>query len=96
MALDYFDASINRIAAWAVGIRSWQKALLMALCTPNEKLRELQDANKLTELLVMSEEIKTLPFGDVWQEYCTRSGVAPDASWFNDVCEYEEKVLLKR
>lgn len=65
MALDYFDAGINRIAAWAVGFRSWQKALLNALCTPNEKLRVLQEENRLTELMVLQEEIKTCPFGNV-------------------------------
>ena len=62
MALDFFDASINRIAAWTIGIRSWQKAMLSALCTPNTHLKALQDENKLTELLMMQEEIKTLSF----------------------------------
>ena len=96
MALDFFDASINRIASWAVGFRSWQKALLMALCTPNESLKKLQDENKLTELIVMQEEVKTLPFGDIWEEYCTRCGVIADNSWFDEVKKYEEEVLLKR
>lgn len=96
MALDYFDASINRISAWAVGLRSWQKALLSAMCTPNETLKKLQDENKLTELMMMQEEIKTLPFGDVWAEYCTRCGVAADKSWFDEVVKYENEVLSKR
>ncbi|MBE6650187.1 MAG: L-rhamnose isomerase [Ruminococcaceae bacterium] len=96
MALDYFDASINRIAAWAVGIRSWQKSLLLALCTPNERLRELQDTNQLTELMVTMEECKTLPFGDVWQKYCEVCGVAGDASWFEEVKAYEKEVLSAR
>ena len=96
MALDFFDVSINRIASWAVGFRSWQKALLMALCTPNEKFKKLQDENKLTELLVMQEEVKTLPFGDVWEAYCTRCNVIPDSAWFEKVKEYEENVLIKR
>ncbi len=96
MALDYFDASINRIAAWTVGFRSWQKALLMALCTPNERLKELQDTNQMTELMVMQEEVKTLPFGDVWAEYCSRCGVAGDTAWFDEIKKYEEDVLLKR
>ena len=96
MALDYFDASINRISAWAVGLRSWQKALLSAMCTPNEALKKLQDENKLTELMMMQEEIKTLPFGDVWAEYCTRCGVAADKSWFDEVVKYENEVLSKR
>ncbi len=96
MALDYFDASINRISAWTVGFRSWQKALLMAMCTPNEMLKKLQDENRMTELMVMQEEIKTYPFGDVWAEYCQRCGVAGDNSWFEEVKKYEEDVLLKR
>ena len=96
MALDYFDASINRISAWTVGFRSWQKALLMAMCTPNEMLKKLQDENRMTELMVMQEEIKTYPFGDVWAEYCQRCGVAGDNSWLDEVKKYEEEVLLKR
>lgn len=58
MALDFFDASINRISAWTVGIRSWEKALLNALCTPNADLRKLQDENKLSELMMAQEEMK--------------------------------------
>ena len=96
IALDYFDASINRIAAWVVGMRSMQKALLNALCTPNATLKALQDENKLTELLVMQEEVKTLPFCDIWTEYCTRQGVAADKAWYQDVVKYENEVLLKR
>jgi len=96
IALDYFDASINRIAAWVVGMRSMQKALLMALCTPNAALKNLQDENKLTELLVMQEEVKTLPFGDIWAEYCSRCGVDADTAWYNEIVKYENEVLLKR
>ncbi len=96
MALDYFDASINRIAAWAVGFRSWQKALLSALCTPNAMLKGLQDDGKLTKLLVAQEEMKTLPFGAVWEEYCARCGVAGDMSWFDEIEKYEKEVLSKR
>ena len=65
MALDYFDAGINRVSAWTVGFRSWQKALLSALCTPNETLKKLQDNNELTELMVVQEEIQMLPFGEI-------------------------------
>ena len=96
MALDYFDASINRIAAWAIGLRSWQKALLYAMCTPNAALKALQDENRLTELMMMQEEIKTLPFGDIWAEYCARCGVAGNKSWFDEVTKYEKEVLSKR
>ena len=66
MALDYFDAGINRISAWTVGFRNWQKAMLSALCTPNKDWKKMQDENRLTELMVRQEEIKTYPFGDVW------------------------------
>ncbi len=96
MALDYFDASINRIAAWTIGFRSWQKALLLAMLTPNAKLKELQDQNKLTELLVAQESIKTLPFGDVWGEYCVRCGAPTDCTLWSKIDEYEKTVLAKR
>lgn len=96
MALDYFDASINRISAWVVGIRSWQKALLMAMCMPHDSLKKLQDESKFTELMVMQENAKDLPYSDVWNEYCKTCGVAGDASWYQDVVKYEEEVLSKR
>ncbi|NBH28151.1 L-rhamnose isomerase [Lachnospiraceae bacterium] len=96
MALDYFDAGINRISAWVVGFRSWQKALLAALCTPHDILRKFQDENRLTELMVWQEEIKTYPLGDVWEEYCRQCGVTADKSWFKEVEKYEKEVLLKR
>ncbi len=96
MALDYFDAGINRISAWVVGFRSWQKALLAALCTPHDILRKFQDENRLTELMVWQEEIKTYPLGDVWEEYCRQCGVTADKSWFKEVEIYETEVFLKR
>ena len=96
MALDYFDASINRISAWTVGFRSWQKALLNALLTPNELLKKLQDESNFSELMVMQEEIKTLPFGDIWEHYCESEGVIADKEWFSEVKKYEEEVLSKR
>ena len=96
MALDYFDASINRISAWVVGLRSWQKALLSAMCTPNAQLKQLQDENRLTELMMLQEEIKTLPFGDIWAKYCESCGVAGDKSWFEEIKKYEAEVLSKR
>ena len=96
MALDYFDASINRIAAWSVGLRSWQKALLQAMLTPNAMLKDLQDKGAYTELMVKSEEVKTLPFGDIWNYYCECCGVPVDGEWFALVEEYEKNVLSKR
>jgi L-rhamnose isomerase len=96
MALDFFDASINRISAWSVGFRSWQKALLMALCTPNTQLKALQDEAKLTELMMAQEMAKTLPFGDVWKQYCEECGVLTEEKWFNEIRQYEADVLSKR
>ena len=96
MALDYFDASINRVSAWAMGFRSWQKALLSAMCTPNAELKKLQDENRMTELMVQQEAVKTLPFGDVWNEYCGRCGVVSDRDFFSEVKKYEDEVQLKR
>ena len=96
MALDYFDASINRISAWVVGFRSWQKALLMALCTPNAQLKKLQDQADFTKLMVMQEDMKMLPFGDVWAEYCKECGVAAGEGWFEEILQYEKEVLSKR
>jgi L-rhamnose isomerase len=95
MALDYFDASINRISAWTVGFRSWQKALLSALCTPHDEFKSLQDASNWTELMVRQEEQKTMPFGDVWDEYCSQCGTTGDG-WFEDVKKYEAEVLASR
>ncbi len=96
MALDYFDASINRVSAWVVGMRSWQKALLNALLMPHEKLTDLQDNARFTELMALQEELKTMPFGDIWKEYCRRCGVDGEMSWFSEIEKYEEEVLLKR
>ena len=94
IALDYFDASINRIAAWTVGYRNVQKALLMALLTPD--MTKLQDAGDMTALLVQQEEIKTLPFGEIWEEYCHVCGAPADGQWLAKVKAYEENELSKR
>ncbi len=96
MALDYFDASINRIGAWTVGFRSWQKALLNALLLPNAKLKEFQDSNRMNELMVWQEEFKTMPFGEVWEEYCKQCGVVAGPEWYDEVKTYEKEVLSKR
>jgi len=95
MALDYFDASINRISAWIVGFRSWQKAMLYAMCTPSDELKKLQDAADWTSLMVRQEEVKMLPFGDVWEEYCRACGTT-ETEWFAEVQRYEEEVLKRR
>ena len=96
IALDYFDASVNRVAAWVIGTRSFEKALLSALLLPNEELRLYQDKSDFTKMLAVSEECKTLPFGAVWQEYCNRCGVPAGREWLDTVDKYEKEVLLKR
>ena len=95
IALDYFDASINRISAWVTGFRSFQKALLDALCQPSEMLKELQDTNQMSKKMVVMEQCKTLPIGDVWEEYCRQCGVEAEG-WFDDIQKYEDEVLSKR
>lgn len=96
IALDYFDASINRVAAWVTGFRNAQKALLFALLQPNELLKSLQDSGDHTSLLVLQEELKCYPFGDVWDEYCLRSEVPADGKWMEKIKAYEAEVLGKR
>ena len=96
IALDYFDASVNRIAAWTVGARNMQKALLNALLLPNDKLAAFQNEANYTKMLAMSEEFKTFPFGDIWDEYCEREGVPVGPDWIRDVEIYEAEVLSKR
>ena len=96
IALDYFDASINRVSAWTVGFRNLQKGLLSALLQPNTQLKQLQDGDSWTKLMVLQEELKTAPFGEVWDEYCRRCGVPADGKWFGTVEQYEADVLSKR
>ena len=94
IATDYFDASINRISAWVTGVRNVQKAMLFALLQPDAKLKELQNNNEFTEIMYIQEEMKTMPFGDVWNEFLAREGVA--ANYFEEVKKYEREVLSKR
>ncbi len=96
IGLDFFDAAINRIAAWVIGTRNMHKALLYALLLPHRRMKALQESGTFTELLMLQEECKTLPFGDVWEEYCLRQGVPADEGWFQQVLEYEKTVLNKR
>jgi L-rhamnose isomerase len=95
IALDYFDASVNRVAAWATGARNTRKALLYALLTPYAKLKALEEAGDATGVLVLSEEYKDLPYGAVWAHYCETKGI-PGAEWIEDVRKYEREVLRKR
>ena len=94
IATDYFDASINRISAWVTGVRNIQKSLLFALLQPDSKMKELQDKNDFTEIMYLSEEMKTMPFGDVWDEFLARENVPKN--YLSEVRKYESEVLLKR
>lgn len=96
IGLDFFDASINRLAAWVIGARNAQKALLWALLQPDNELRKMQDSADFTGKMMLMEEIKTLPFGDIWEEYCGRQGVPADKAWYDEVKDYERKVLVNR
>lgn len=96
IALDFFDASINRIAAWVIGMRNMQKALLGALLTPNDKLAALQNERRLTEVFALQEEYKTYPMGDVWNYFCELNNVPVQEAWLEEVKKYETEVLAKR
>ena len=96
IALDYFDASINRISAWVTGYRNLQKALLFALLQPSAELKKLQDEGNFSRLMVVQEELKTLPFGEIWDEYCRACGKPLDGEWYNEIERYEKTVLEAR
>ncbi len=94
IATDYFDASINRISAWVTGVRNVRKALLYALLEPSAKMKELQEAGDMTALMVMSEDLKTAPFGAVWEEYLERENT--QSNYLDEIRRYESEVLSKR
>lgn len=96
VGLDFFDGSINRVAAWVIGTRNFEKALLEALLEPSAVLRRLQDEANFTKRLALLEEQKTMPFADVWAEYCRRAGVPADFGWYETVERYERDVTSKR
>ena len=96
IGLDFFDASINRVAAWVIGARCMQKALLQALLEPIEMLRRFEAEGNYTARLAMLEELKTFPFGAVWDECCLRSNVPVGRAWMDEIEEYEAGVLSKR
>ena len=96
IGLDYFDASINRIAALIIGARNMEKALLKALLTPWDLLKEAQDQGDHTRVLALQEELKTLPWGEVWDEYLKRQGMVSDKIMFEEIKQYEKEVLSKR
>ena len=94
IGLDYFDASINRLLAWVMGVRSVQKALLAALLLPSEEMKALQDENTFTKIMYLNEKFKTMPMGDVWEEYLAREGLSDD--WFDAVEAFERDVIAAR
>jgi L-rhamnose isomerase len=96
IGLDFFDASINRVAAWTIGSRSMLKALLIALLEPTDQLRKLELASDFTRRLAMLEEMKTMPFAAVWDYYCLKQDAFPGATWIDEVGAYEKSVLSKR
>ncbi len=96
IGLDFFDASINRIAAWVIGTRNMQKALMYALLEPSEKLKKLELEGDYTSRLALLEELKSYPFAAVWDYYCESEGVPVRDEWLADVKKYEADVLLKR
>jgi len=96
IGLDFFDASINRVAAWVIGTRCMLKALLIALLEPTDKLREMETGGDFTSRLAMLEELKTMPFGAVWDYYCIKMEVPPAQNWLDEVKAYEKDVLSKR
>ena len=96
IGLDFFAASINRVAAWVIGARNMQKALLSALLMPHAKLAEYQNTANYTKQLALTEELKTFPFGLVFDEYCEKCNVPTGTDWFRDIDVYESDVLSKR
>jgi len=96
IGLDFFDASINRIAAWTIGTRNMVKALLIALLEPTDTMLKAELEMDFTQRLVMLEELKTMPWAAVWDYYCTQQNVPTGISWFDEVKQYEKDVLSKR
>ena len=96
IGLDFFDASINRVAAWTIGTRNMIKALLYAMLMPNDHLKQLQEEGNFTERLALMEEFKTYPFGAVWDYYCEQAGVPVREAWLEEVKDYEKEVLVQR
>ncbi|MCY8808866.1 L-rhamnose isomerase [Bacillus atrophaeus] len=96
IGLDFFDASINRVAAWTIGTRNMIKALLYAMLVPNGHLKQLQEEGRFTERLALFEEFKTYPFGAIWDYYCEQMGVPVKEAWLKKVKQYEREVLFKR
>jgi L-rhamnose isomerase len=96
LAMDFFDASINRVGAWVIGARAVLKAFLLALLQPQERLREAEDAGDHFGRLALFEDAKTLPGGAVWDRYCLEQDVLLDSEWHGEIQKYERSILSKR
>lgn len=96
IGLDFFDANLNRIMAYVLSIRNIQKALLMALLKDNKELSQLQNSNQFTQQLILNESYNTLPFGEIWDEFCRRQDILCDEAWPKAIKEYEDKVKNER
>lgn len=96
IGLDFFDGTINRIAAWVVGTRNTQKALLKAMLEPTQELKEMENQFDFTSRMVMTEELKDFPYSDVWNYFCLKNNVPVGLDWFTEVKDYETKILAER
>ncbi|MNP35024.1 L-rhamnose isomerase [compost metagenome] len=96
IGLDFFDGSINHVAAWVIGTRNTLKALLRAMLEPIEQLKQIELDGDYTSRLALVEEFKSYPFGAIWDYYCAKNGVPVRESWLNEVKQYEAEVLSKR
>ncbi len=96
VGFDFFDARINRVAAWTIGTRNALKALLLALLEPRQLLRQYENDGNFTGRLALLEELKGLPFGAVWDNYCQQQGVPVGMAYMNEIADYEKKVLAAR
>jgi L-rhamnose isomerase len=96
IGLDYFDASINRVAAWVIGSRNMLRALLLALVEPIEQLKKIETAGDTTGRLALLEELKGMPFGAVWDYFCWRQGVPVGMAFMDEIREYEKREMFKR
>lgn len=96
IGLDFFDGTINRIAAWVVGTRNTQKALLKAMLEPTQELKNMENQFDFTSRMVMTEELKDFPYSDVWNYFCLKNNVPVGLDWFKEVKDYETKILAER
>jgi L-rhamnose isomerase len=96
IALDFFDASMNRVGAYVIGTRATLKSFLIALLEPTKKLREFEEAGNYFARLALLEELKTMPFGAVWDYFCLKNDVSLGEAWLEEVQRYEREILRKR